>query len=62
MSGANSTVTVGQPMNEDIASRRDAFSPRLLAVLNTRVGDVDRLVELTVRIAKVEKVSAFGVL
>jgi murein DD-endopeptidase MepM/ murein hydrolase activator NlpD len=56
---ADEAIAPGQAMDENIASRRSAQLTRLSAVSRTRIGNVDRLVKLAMRIAEVEHINSF---
>lgn len=60
MSRSDPAISVGQTVQENVSSRGNAILARREAILIVRIGDVNRLVELTVRIARVEDVSSFG--
>lgn len=57
VSRAHPSVAVWQAMNHDVATGRDSASRRSLFVLLIRIGNVNRLVELALRVAVVEDVT-----
>src|SRR5579859_3613675 len=54
------SVSVRQTMHEHVSSRRDALSPRRCTFALIGIGNVNGLVELAVRVAKIKNVGSLG--
>ena len=53
-------ITVGQPMYVDVTPRGNAVSPRRGTIPIVRVRNVNRFIEMAMRIARIENISPFG--
>src|SRR5580692_9095539 len=60
MSGAQIAKAIRQTVNKHVTARRHAVPLRLCAVMRAGIRNVNRLVELAVRVARIEHIEAFG--
>src|SRR5579864_9348988 len=58
MPGSHPSITIGQPMDKHISTRRNAPAPRRLTIARARVRNVDRLVKLAACVTRIENIGS----